>query len=269
MEINILKIKDGIGQNENILIPIEKSLRLKINNREFITLLATPSDAKELFVGFLFTEGIIKSWNDILCLDECIEWVSIEIEAEPEPINPKLAIITSGCGRGITFQKTVDDTRITASIQVHYGLISSLMKEFLTISKTTGVHAAALSDGEGKILIFKEDIGRHNAIDKVLGESLIKGINFEDKLLLSTGRLSSEMVLKAVKAKIPVVIARSCATSMAIKWADIAGITIVGQVKGASMSVYTQQERVKGASKNPLKPRWQRCKAAQNAHLPL
>ncbi|PIP41553.1 formate dehydrogenase family accessory protein FdhD [Candidatus Desantisbacteria bacterium CG_4_9_14_3_um_filter_40_11] len=244
VEINIIKIKDGLGQNESILVPMEEPLRLKINDREFITLMATPMDAKELFVGFLFTEGIIKGWKDILCLDECREGVNIEIEAETEPISLKSIIITSGCGQGVTFQKTVDDTKITTSLQARCGLISNLMKEFLTISKTTGVHAAALADSDGRILGFKEDIGRHNAIDKVLGQGLIKGINFEDKLLLSTGRLSSEMVLKTIKAKIPILIARSCATSMAIKWADMAGITIVGQVKGASMNVYTHQQRI-------------------------
>ncbi|MBI4753643.1 formate dehydrogenase accessory sulfurtransferase FdhD [Candidatus Desantisbacteria bacterium] len=247
IETNILKIKDGIKQNESMLVPIEEPLQLKLNDEEFVTLLATPQDVKELFVGYLFTEGIINRWGDVLCLDECEKGVSIEIEAEIEPISPKPAIITSGCGRGVTFQKMVDNTRITTPLQVHCGLISSLMKEFLTVSTTTGVHAAALANSDGRILVFKEDIGRHNAIDKVLGESLIKGINFEDKLLLSTGRLSSEMVLKAVKAKIPMLIARSCATDMAIKWADLAGITIVGQVKGVSMSVYTQQERVKSS----------------------
>lgn len=237
-----MKIKDGMGQNESIPVPMEEPVYLRLNSQEFVTLLATPTNMKELAVGFLFTEGIIKGWEDILCLDECGN--VIDIDANAEFISSKPATITSGCGRGITFHKTIDDTKITASLQIHCGLISNLMKEFLTVSKSTGVHAAALADGDGRILIFKEDIGRHNAIDKVLGEGLIKGINFEDKLLLTTGRLSSEMVLKAVKAKIPMLIARSCATSMAIKWADIAGITIIGQVKGTSMSVYTQQERM-------------------------
>ena len=118
------------------------------------------------------------------------------------------------------------------------------MKEFLALSKMTGLHSAALADSAGKILILKEDIGRHNAIDKVLGAGLIKKIDFEDKLLLTTGRLSSEMVLKAAKAKIPVVIARSYATNLAVKWASMAGMTIIGQVKASSMSVYSQQERI-------------------------
>ncbi|MBI4777584.1 formate dehydrogenase accessory sulfurtransferase FdhD [Candidatus Desantisbacteria bacterium] len=242
IEINILKIRDGIKQNERMLVPMEEPLQLKLNDEEFITLLATPSDAKELFVGYLFTEGIIKQWGDVLCLDECEKGVSIETEAEI--IKPESAIITSGCGRGVTFQRMVD-TRITSSIQFDCELISSLMKEFLSLSKMTGLHAAALAGGDGKILILKEDIGRHNAIDKVLGAGLIKGIDFEDKLLFTTGRLSSEMVLKAVKAKIPVVIARSYATGLAVKWALMAGITIIGQVKAASMSVYSHQERIK------------------------
>ncbi|MBU0702035.1 formate dehydrogenase accessory sulfurtransferase FdhD [bacterium] len=247
--VNILKIKDGMGQNESILIPREEPLQLKLNDREFVTLLATPSDVKDLFVGFLFTEGIIKKWGDVLCLDECEKGVSIDTDAEPETINHEPAIITSGCGRGVTFQRMID-TKITSPIQFDCELISRLMKEFLTCPKIGGLHAAALADSDGRILILKEDIGRHNAIDKVLGDGLIKGMDFEDKLLLTTGRLSSEMVLKTVKARIPVVIARSCATNLAVKWADLSGMTIIGQVKGGStsgtgsMSVYSHQERI-------------------------
>ncbi|MFH1860713.1 MAG: formate dehydrogenase accessory sulfurtransferase FdhD [bacterium] len=243
IDINILKIKDGMGQNESILVPREEPLQLKLNDREFVTLLATPMDVKELFVGFLFTEGIIKKWGDILCLDECEKGVSIDTDTEPETINTEQAIITSGCGRGVTFQRMID-TKITSPIQFSCELISSLMKEFLSCSKMAGLHAATLADGDGRILILKEDIGRHNAIDKVLGAGLIKGMDFEDKLLLTTGRLSSEMVLKAVRAKIPVVIARSCATNLAIKWASMAGATIIGQVRAGSMSVYSHQERI-------------------------
>ncbi len=249
-EINAMKIENGVKQNKSIFVPMEEPLQLKLNDREFVTLLATPVDVKELFVGFLFTEGIIKKWGDVLCLDECEKGVSIETEAETEAeaetINLESMIITSGCGRGVTFQRMID-TKITSSIQFDCELISRLMKEFLALSKMSGLHAAALADSDGKILILKEDIGRHNAIDKVLGAGLIKKIDFEDKLLLTTGRLSSEMVLKAAKAKIPVVIARSYATSLAIKWASMAGITIIGQVKALSMSVYSQQERIVSA----------------------
>ncbi len=227
-------------------VPSEEPLQLKLNDMEFITLLATPADIKELFVGFLFTEGIIKKWEDVLCLDECEKEekkVSIDIEAIVETINPKSAILTSGCGRGVTFQRMID-TMITNPIQVGCELISRLMKEFLSLSKMSRLHAAALADKDGRILIIKEDIGRHNAIDKVLGAGLIKRIDFEDKLLLTTGRLSSEMVLKASRAKIPVVVARSYATSLAVKWASMAGMTIIGEIKADSMSVYSQQERI-------------------------
>jgi FdhD protein len=245
-EINILKIKDGMRQDENILAPMEEPLQLKLNEEEFVTLLATPQDVKELFVGYLFTEGIIRKWEDVLCLDECEKGVSIDTGIEIEFTKPESAIITSGCGRGVTFQRMVD-TKITSPIQFDCELINRLMKEFLVSSKITGLHAAALADGDGRILILKEDIGRHNAIDKVLGAGLIKHIDFEDKLLFTTGRLSSEMVLKAIKAKIPVVIARSYATNLAIKWASMACITIIGQVKAASMSVYSHQERIMSA----------------------
>ncbi|MDP2960581.1 MAG: formate dehydrogenase accessory sulfurtransferase FdhD, partial [candidate division Zixibacteria bacterium] len=122
-----------------------------------------------------------------------------------------------------------------------------LMNEFEVKSSvfksTGGTHSAALADKE-KILLFKEDIGRHNAVDKILGESLIENIPWQDKLLISSGRVSSDILLKAGRAKINLIISRSAPTSLALELAQRLGITVIGFARGKRMNIYTYPMRV-------------------------
>ncbi|MEW6621003.1 MAG: quinolinate synthase NadA [bacterium] len=243
--VNILKI----GSSQKVekttdAVPEEKPLHIKLNGKDFVTLLSTPTDTKELAIGFLLTEGLIKNADDIVNLEVSEEKVIIEVRVSRETLQDSPAIITSGCGRGVIFRPLSNETKITGKAKFSSWLISRLMKEFLTYSTRYGVHSAALADSKKGILIFKEDIGRHNAIDKVVGATLLQGIEVANKILLSTGRISSEMVLKSARLGIPILVARSCPTTSAIQLADTAGMTIIGQVKAGSMNIYTHQRRI-------------------------
>ena len=158
--------------------------------------------------------------------------------------------ITSGCGRGITFTDTAslknlppNKTLITVSPEE----IQNLLKEFRSISElfmqTGGVHSAALADRQ-KIHLFAEDIGRHNAVDKLIGKAFLEGIPVEDKILLSSGRISGEIMTKVIRNRLPIMISRTAPTCMAITYAEDHGITLIGFARGNRMNIYTHPQRV-------------------------
>ena len=120
-----------------------------------------------------------------------------------------------------------------------------MQRETHLYKETGGCHGAAIFDSNGKILSVKEDIGRHNAIDKVIGDLLLLGKKFNDKILISTGRLTGDSVLKAIRAKIPIVASLSAAIESGIRLAFAYGITLIGFVRGARLNIYTHPERIK------------------------
>jgi FdhD protein len=159
-------------------------------------------------------------------------------------------MITSGCGRGVSFYSEVDiaTRKIESKLQISSSHIIQLVKEFQMSSPiykaTHGVHSAALCD-EKHILIFKEDIGRHNAIDKIFGRCLLEDIPIDNKMVITSGRISSEIVFKVAKRHTPIIISISAPTDLGIKTAEKLGITLVSSVRGTRMIVSTNVWRVK------------------------
>jgi FdhD protein len=158
--------------------------------------------------------------------------------------------ITSGCGKGTAFYSVADavnQNKVESQTAVSAHQVLSLMKEFQQRSEvfkdTGGVHSAALSDGEN-IITFSEDIGRHNAIDKIFGECLWEEIPTRDRIILTSGRVSSEVLFKTAKRSIPIIISKSAPTDMAIRAALNLGITLVGFVRGKRMNVYANSWRI-------------------------
>ena len=159
-------------------------------------------------------------------------------------------IYTSGCGRGIIFHSPVDIMQrapITDDFQIKAETITSLMSIFLNSStehrETRGVHSAALADA-GNILIFRDDIGRHNAFDKVVGAALLSGISLEDKALFSSGRISSEIFSKALRCRIPVLVAAGAPTNQAVKLARQVNMALAGRTRGNRTIIYSAEERI-------------------------
>jgi FdhD protein len=220
----------------------EQPLSIHVNGTRFITLLCSPFQLEALVLGYLWMEMVIGD------LDEVASLQVSEVDGRAEvwlhrPVElPTERILTSGCGGGITFR--VDPrwfTPLGGGPRVAPAQLSDRIKELFGAAThyqaSRGIHGAALSDGE-RLLIVAEDVGRHNAVDKVKGEALRRDIPTTGRILLSTGRVSSEMLLKAVRMGVPVVASRTSPTEMAVSLAEQLGVTVVGYVRPDSMNLY-------------------------------
>ena len=160
-------------------------------------------------------------------------------------------LITSGCGRGASFYSAVDvqnQDKIESTVQLSAAEVVSLVREFqrqsLLYRATGGVHSAALCDNRN-ILIFNEDIGRHNAVDKIFGESIMNGIPTDDRVIVTSGRISSEILLKVARRNIPIIVSKSAPTDLGVRMANELGITLLGFVRGKRLNAYTNDWRIK------------------------
>lgn len=247
------KISDQGREEEETFVIAERPVTLFLNDREVVTLLATPENLEELAVGFMLSE-------DWLQENKPVE----RIEVDPQggvrvrvnyrnPLTEKLFLrrtITSGCGRGTIFYNVLDSLgakRIRSSAKISQKTVIRLMQELnqrsVLYRKSGSVHGAALAD-RSRILVFCEDIGRHNAVDKVLGAAFLQGFSPAGKILLSSGRVSSEILVKAIKRRIPFLLSYSGPTDLAVDMARQMGITLIGYVRGNRMRVYSHGERV-------------------------
>ena len=228
-------------------------LTIFLNGQELVTLLCSPKDLNYLAVGFLASEGLIKSKDEIKKI-EVDEWegvVRVETNGSTEHDSRFFSkrLITSGCGGGATFYNEADIaiSKVESRMKISTDEVFTLVKEFQHHSElylsTHGVHSAAFCD-KHSILIFNEDIGRHNAIDKIFGKCLLEKINCNDRMIISSGRLSSEIMHKVAKRGIPIVISISAPTSLGVKVADNYGITLIASVNGKKFDVYTHDWRV-------------------------
>jgi FdhD protein len=251
--LSILRLtEDSVSEIEDTVVR-EFPLTIVLNNQELVTMLCSPANQKELAVGFLYSEGLIETREEIknVTLHEGTGVIRVETEGGDELSREALfsRLITSGCGRGASFYSATDITgkKVESLLQVSLGEILALTREFQhrseTFRTTGGVHSAAMCD-TSNILVFNEDIGRHNALDKVFGECLLNGIPTDDRLVITSGRISSEILLKVARRNIPVLISKSAPTNLGVKMANELGVTLVGFVRGKRANVYTNTWRV-------------------------
>jgi len=217
--------------NAELAVAKEFLFTIFLNDRELVTLICSPGNLRYLAVGFLASEGLVESKEEIkkIKVDDWLGTARIEIEGNDK--------IDEGY-----FSK-----RLIASVKISPDDIFALVNQFQHRSQlylaTHGVHSAALADGRD-ILIFSEDIGRHNAIDKIFGRCLLEDIPTNDQIIISSGRISSEILHKVAKRGIPIIVSVSVPTSLGLKTADKLGITLIGSVRGKKMNVYTHNWRV-------------------------
>ena len=225
---------------------------IHVNGQELVTLLCTPEKMNFMVLGFLAAEGLIESLDDVALLRVCEEEEGIIdvtlTNADAPDVRPSHAVLLSGCGRGITFDDlSGSQEKLNSSLTVSPERISKLMRELRHQAEihrvAGGTHASALANGEG-IVVMAEDVGRHNTLDKIRGECMFRGLPTKDCLLLTTGRISSEMVSKAVKMEVPIVASLTTPTDLGIRLARAWEMTIVGYVRGSKMNVYTRPDRV-------------------------
>ena len=252
--ISILKVTDESSSKVDDVVVRESPLTIILNNQELVTLLCTPKDVYYLAVGFLSSEVLLDKKEDIkqVAVDEARGVVRVETADDRTLANELLfkRLITSGCGRGASFYSAADvqnRAKIESRTEISAAEVSSLVREFQHPSElyksTGGVHSAALCDTKS-ILVFNEDIGRHNAVDKIFGECLMKGIPTDGKVIVTSGRISSEILLKVARGNIPIIISKSAPTNLGVKMANDLGITLVGFARGKRMNVYTNDWRI-------------------------
>lgn len=239
---SFIQLKGGKVQEVKGGVVREQPLVVYVNGEKFVTLLCSPLKLDCLVVGYLWLEKVIASLDDIARLEVSEVDGRADVTLTREVELPTERILTSGCGGGITFR--IDPRlfpRIRSSVRVRPEQLFQRMRELFAAAEnyraSRGIHGAALADGD-RLFVVAEDVGRHNAVDKIKGEALLKGISTEDKILLSTGRISSEMLLKAARMGVPLVASRTSPTEMALSLAEQLGLTVVGYVRADSLNLY-------------------------------
>jgi len=227
---------------------------IEVNGQSWVTLLCSPHDLDHLAVGFLFDAGVIESaaeLRDVRVVGGCQELetlvqVDLRRQKAPLPSNPTL---TSGCSGGVTFfDLAAKRSPLVSNVKVKPRQIYEAMDQLMLAQsqlhrEVGGFHSAALSDGHS-LLIVAHDVGRHNTLDKIAGAALCRGISTRDRLLVATGRISTEMLAKAARMKVPVVVSRNSPTGLATHLAREWGIMIAGYVRGQKMHVYSTEHRL-------------------------
>lgn len=235
----------------------EIPLTIYLNGSELVTMLAAAGEEDYLVIGFLATEGIIQSVSDIKTLDiNAVQGLIHVTTISGETVAEKKFLkryLTACCGKGrsafyfendVLTAKTIhNDITITPTEAMQYSELLEAASE--TFRLTGGVHGGALA-AAGKLVCWSQDIGRHNVFDKLYGRCLVEGINTYDKVLVFSGRVSSEILLKVSKMNIPIIIARSAPTSLALDMAEELGVTVIGFARGDRLNIYTHRERVTG-----------------------
>ena len=230
-------------------VPEEMDLTIYVNQKELVTILCTPTKLNCLVVGFLYDEGIISNMSDIASMRVCEDDSLADVRLVSKEFKvPESRTLTSGCGGGATFKR--QGQPVETRFLVPPSKLLSLMKQFqdkMELYRSCGgVHASALADGKN-IMMIAEDIGRHNTLDKIQGECLLRNIPINDAVLLTTGRVSSEMLVKTARMRVPVVVSRTSPTLRAVSLADELGIALVGYAKANRMLVYSHPERLGAA----------------------
>jgi FdhD protein len=229
----------------------EALITIYVNGVELATIMATPQEQDFLALGFMLNEGLIENLSEIEILHIskagcCVDiWLNRPFEA------PTRVIITSGCGGGVTFEDpSLGIEPLQSSLKIEPKILHRSFRRLQPpnslYARSRGVHAAGLLDpGTEELVVIVEDVGRHNTIDKLTGCCLMHGIETNGKILLVTGRTSSEMLRKAAIMGCPIVASRTSPTSLSVEMARAWNITLVGYVRSGSMRVYSHPERVK------------------------
>jgi FdhD protein len=229
-------------------VPEERAVRLTVNGTALTTLMCTPTLLEALAVGFLYNEGLIDGLDEVVDVHPCASGENVDVWLNHAIAVPQRWRRTSGCAGG----KTAIDARLPLpprAEQLHLAatqvgqLLTALFAAQELYRHAGGVHTSALSDGQ-RILLTAEDIGRHNSLDKLAGLMLQKGLSEQVHVVLTTGRISSEMLQKARRMGAEVVISRTSPTTLSLEAARAANITLIGYARPQRFTVYTHPQRL-------------------------
>jgi FdhD protein len=262
-DVSVVRYRGSDTHEVSDRVVEEEPLEIQVHGVPVAVVMRTPGHDEELASGFLVTEGVVSSFDDVRTLKHC-DTVP-DPEAEDNVIQATLAdgvdvdlerlrrnlYASSSCG--VCGKATIDnalqmgaplddDSQVAA--HVLYGLPEKLRMGQEVFERTGGLHAAGLFDGAGELLCVREDVGRHNAVDKVVGWATREGLSLSGHVLMVSGRVGFELVQKSVAARVPVLAGISAPSSLAVRMGEALGVTVVGFLRGESMNVYARAERI-------------------------
>jgi len=257
MNIKLLRIDVSTGKAEKIVdcVAEEKPLHILVNRVHYATIMCSPTNLKELTIGHLLSEGLLKSVDEIeeISLREtsiCRVKLKKKVDAEKrlKTLKSFSRVIFTACGSRQPYQFSGMLRKVQSSISVKaetlLNCVNRLNTDAETFRKTGGVHVAAVCKNDGGLVALAEDVGRHNAVDKVVGKAALMKVDLRGCFLVLSGRLSGDIVFKAAKVDIPIVASIAAALDSGIVVAEKAGITLVGFARRRRMNVYTLPERI-------------------------
>jgi FdhD protein len=249
--VRFQRYSQGRWETVEARIVREAPVSLTVNGQIWLTFMCTPTDLKALAAGFLYNEGLIQSAAEIVEVSVCASGDNVDIWLDHVIERPTQWKRTTGCSGGVT--SVAEPTRgLTFPTETNLpperiGQLMGRLIEAQELYKTTrGVHSSALTDGE-RFWIQVEDIGRHNTLDKIAGRTLLEGVELARRILVTTGRISSEMLQKSARLGAPIVISRTSPNTLSILSAQEMGITLIGYARRDQFQIYTHPERIKGA----------------------
>ncbi|HCA87767.1 MAG TPA: formate dehydrogenase accessory sulfurtransferase FdhD [Streptomyces sp.] len=264
----VLRIRNGTVNSRPDTLVAEEPLEIRLNGKPLAITMRTPGDDFALAAGFLVSEGVLgradELRNIVYCAGATADGVNtynvVDVQLAPGVPLPDIALernvyTSSSCGlcgkasldavRTTARWEIADDPPVRVRPELLSGLPDQLRAAQRVFDKTGGLHAAALFSAEGELMDLREDVGRHNAVDKLVGRALQDGrLPLSGSILLVSGRASFELAQKAVMAGIPLLAAVSAPSSLAVDLAGEAGLTLVGFLRGSSMNVYAGAERI-------------------------
>ena len=267
MQLPVTHWQDNEQQQREEHLTVEEPLEIRLDGRSLAVIMRTPGHDHELACGFLFSEGIIKSRDDIVSIEDAVDAdglplanvVDVALRSSPTtgttdaPAFQRHFAVSASCGlcgkNSIADllcnvpPLTIDDARIPAT--TIYNLTMQLRAHQDVFSHTGGLHAAGLFTNAGELILLREDVGRHNAVDKLVGHGLLHyALPYTQHILLVSGRTSFEIIQKALLARIPCIAAISAPSSLAVELAGTSGITLIGFLRDHAMNVYAHSERI-------------------------
>jgi FdhD protein len=246
MPIHKARAGDSISPAQDLLA-VEEPLQIRVKGRDLSITMRTPGHDAELAAGFLYTEGVLKTRSDVTGVECAENSVNLTLAEGVDPGAPRNFYTTSSCG--VCGKASVESLHaagcrmlppMSVSREVIHGLPEKLRATQSVFEHTGGLHGAALFDASGKLELVREDVGRHNAVDKLIGAAFLEGrLPLDGRILMLSGRASFELVQKAVMAGIPVVAAVGAPSSLAVQTAQRFGMTLLGFVRDGRFNIYS------------------------------
>ncbi len=256
LDFTITEFSGGSFREKEIESILEIPLTINLNGREVVTLLTTARFPDYLTIGFLKSDAYISSRDQLtdLKITEFEDRIVADVSTVHDPWKGRVLeySITSGCGKGTNFGRNVStiskrtiQSELTVTPEQILTHANELHSRSTLYSRTRGCHNSSLCTPD-EMLYFREDIGRHNAIDMIVGQCFLEDVPTNGKMIVSTGRVASEILLKAVRIGVPILASTAVATSFSVELARKIGITLIGNIKKDSFWIYNDQGRIKG-----------------------